>query len=175
MSPPDESVDDPRDAKPKGRSVDWDLVEAKVLDALRETAEVGRSAKPVLPAPLGERLEIQEELGTGAFEARKGGIIFKTILRGLTKYLTKKGVEEKEGALAGWLVNAFNVATETADTRSWTTLPQSVRMSRLWLPEGVHEVTVTLYDADADHQETFTIPDVKITRGQSTFLNYRVY
>ncbi len=130
----------------------------------------GRTVKSY--AQVVENLEVQ---ANGAFEARKGGIIFKTILRGLTKYLTKKGVEKKEGALAGWLVNVINVATETADTRSWTTLPQSVRMSRLWLPEGVHEVTVTLYDADADHQETFTIPGVKITRGQSIFLNYRVY
>ena len=129
----------------------------------------GRTIKSY--AQVVENLQVQ---ATGAFEARKGGIILKTILRGLAKYLTKKGVED-ENPVAGWLVNALNVATESADTRSWTTLPQFVRMSRLSLPEGVHDVTVRLYDSHGGGDEMFTIPNVRITRGQSTFLNYRVY
>ncbi|MFQ5510465.1 MAG: COG3014 family protein [Candidatus Krumholzibacteriia bacterium] len=119
-----------------------------------------------------ENLKVQ---ATGAFDARRGGIIFKTIVRGLTKYLAKKGVEKKEGVVAGWLINALNVATETADTRSWSTLPQFVRMVRLPLPEGEHDVTVRLYDAFGGQEESFTIPNVKIMRGRTTFLNYRVY
>jgi serine/threonine-protein kinase len=59
----EEPVGDPGDSE----SVDWDRVEAKVLDALRDTGELERPAELVLPAPLDERLEILEELGRGAF------------------------------------------------------------------------------------------------------------
>jgi hypothetical protein len=130
----------------------------------------GRTIKAY--AQVVENLAVQ---ATGAFEEKKGSIIFKTILRGLAKYLAKKGVEEEKGAVAGWLVNVLNVATESADTRSWTTLPQFVRMSQLDLPEGVHEIHVKLYDAYGNRQDSFTIPNVKIRRGKPTFLNYRVY
>ena len=130
----------------------------------------GRTHKSYAPV-----VENLEALALEAYENRKGGIIVKTIVRGLTKYLAKKSAEEKKGKVAGWLINAFNVATETADTRSWTTLPQSIRMSRLLLPEGTYDVEVTLLDVAGQKGDSFSIPNVIIKPGQSTFLNYRVY
>ncbi|MDH3215649.1 MAG: hypothetical protein OEN01_05050 [Candidatus Krumholzibacteria bacterium] len=120
-------------------------------------------------------VENVELLAFNAFEHRKRAILLKTIVRGLTKYLAKKGVEKKKGLVAGWLVNALNVATESADTRSWTTLPATIRMSRLTLPEGTYDVEIVLYDAFGFHEESFVIPQVKITRGRTKFLNYRIF
>ncbi|MEJ2720534.1 MAG: hypothetical protein P8181_05265 [bacterium] len=119
-------------------------------------------------------VENVDRLTVEAFEARRGLIMLKTVSRALAKYLAKKGVESKE-AWAGWLVNAFNVATESADTRSWATLPQTIRMARLVLPEGTHDVELTLYGHVVEDDETFVIEDVKITAGRSTYLNLRVY
>jgi hypothetical protein len=122
-------------------------------------------------APVVENID---RLTQEAFEARRGLIMFKTVSRALAKYLAKKGVEGKE-VWAGWLVNAFNVATESADTRSWATLPQTIRMARLVLPEGTHDVELTLYGYSVEDDETFVIEDVKIIVGRSTFLNLRIY
>ncbi len=122
-------------------------------------------------APVAENID---RLTQEAFEAKRGLIMLKTVSRALAKYLAKKGAESEE-VWAGWLVNAFNVATESADTRCWATLPQTIRMARLDLPEGTHDVELILYGYVVEDDETFLIEDVKITAGRSTFLNLRIY
>jgi len=78
------------------------------------------------------------------------------------------------GLFAGWLINIFNVATESADVRSWATLPQEIRMARLVIPEGTYDLALTLHGQFAEEDETYVIKGVEITAGRSTFLNLRV-
>ena len=37
-----------------------------------------------------------------------------------------------------------NMVTERADTRSWTTLPQEIRLQRVLLPVGEHQVQIQM-------------------------------
>lgn len=122
-----------------------------------------------------QMVENLDELAVRAFEARKGQIILKTIVRGLAKYLAKEGADDKQGEVAGWIINAINVATENADVRSWATLPGSIRMSRLVLPEGVHDIEIVLFDAFGGTDQTIVIPGVEVRAGQYHFMNYRIY
>jgi hypothetical protein len=131
----------------------------------------GDEFEPV-PATLVENLEV---LAFTSFEEGKPGILLKTILRGLVKYLAREKTEEKKGEVAGWVVNAINIATESADTRSWATLPQSIRMSRLVLPAGTYDIEVELVDPLGRPTDAFDIPNVAISAGKSKFLNFRVY
>lgn len=50
----------------------------------------------------------------------------------------------KENELAGILVNVLSFATERADTRSWTTLPEALWLARLPLTPGTHRLSFTL-------------------------------
>ncbi|UCG52356.1 MAG: hypothetical protein JSW58_02040 [Candidatus Latescibacterota bacterium] len=122
-------------------------------------------------APVVENLDV---LAHDAFGARQGSIILKTVFRALTKYLASVTARKKD-VIAGWVVNAFGVSTEAADTRSWATLPQTIRMARLVLPEGVYDLRLTLYGRFLEEDESFTIEDVEVVAGRPTFLNLRVY
>ncbi len=108
------------------------------------------------------------------FEAEYGMILFKTILRGLTKYLAA-GAAEQQDQLLGLVANLFNVVTETADTRSWLTLPDHVQLLRARLPAGVHDLTVELLDGSGRQIGTVVIPQVTVRTGDWTFLNHRVF
>jgi hypothetical protein len=44
--------------------------------------------------------------------------------------------------LAGLAVNVLNNATETADTRSWSTLPQAFFVTRIRLAPGRYQMVV---------------------------------
>lgn len=110
-----------------------------------------------------------------AFDQRKDTIFLKTVARALTKYLAKKKAEDKKGELAGWVVNIFNAATETADTRSWTTLPEKILMARLVLPEGRHTLTVHLLDEAGQLLDTVTVQDIEVIANKRRFMNYRVF
>jgi tetratricopeptide (TPR) repeat protein len=114
-------------------------------------------------------------LASRAFEEKEGRIYLKTIARALTKYLAKKKAENGKGEIAGWVVNIFNVATETADTRSWSTLPGRIFMGRLRLPQGTHDIELHLLDPSGRRADTVTIRGVAVKAHAQTFLNYRVY
>jgi hypothetical protein len=93
----------------------------------------------------------------------------------LTKYIAFKTAEEKKGEAAGFLVNLFNVATESADTRSWLTLPNNIQMSRLPLPAGTFDLKLTFYDQANREISSTNIPNVIIKENDYTFLNYRTF
>ncbi len=108
-----------------------------------------------------------------AFDSRIGKIMLKTVTRGLVKYLAKEGADD-QSEIAGWLVNLFNVVTESADIRCWSTLPQTIRMARLSLPEGIYDVELKLFGSHQQDDEVYTVEDVEIKSGRATFLNLRI-
>jgi hypothetical protein len=107
------------------------------------------------------------------FDAEFGKILLKTVARGLTKYLGTREAE-KVGKGLKWIVNLFVSATETADTRSWLTLPHSVFLVRMTLPAGEHTLRAIVDDGTGKVSEV-TIPGVVVSDGGWTFLSQRVY
>jgi len=119
-----------------------------------------------------------ENLGRQArvtFDAEKPSIFFKTILRGLTKYLASRGADDAGGQWAKLAVNIFGVVTESADTRSWLTLPEYVNLGRLSLPPGVYDLEVDLLGPDGRLLRTQTIEQVEVKAGDWTFVSRRVF
>ena len=108
-----------------------------------------------------------------AFAARQGIIMLKTVTRALTKYLAKEAADDKS-FFAGWLVNLFNIGTESADIRSWATLPRTIRMARLELPKGTYDLEIVLHGQSLEEDESYTIRGVEIRPGRATFANFRV-
>ncbi|RKX36725.1 MAG: hypothetical protein DRP64_18210 [Verrucomicrobia bacterium] len=109
------------------------------------------------------------------FEAEKPSIFFKTILRGLTKYLASRGAGEAGGDWAKLAANIFGAVTESADTRSWLTLPEHVNLARLSLPPGVYDLQVELLGHDGRVLQTETIAAVEVKPGDWTFVSRRVF
>jgi hypothetical protein len=70
----------------------------------------------------------------------------RAIARAVVKYQSQKSAQEQH-ALAGFLLTVTNLATERADTRSWTTLPQEIQMTRVVLPVGQQDVSIEIVNA----------------------------
>lgn len=72
------------------------------------------------------------------------GIIVRGILRAAAKTMSQKALMDQGGgaALAGIALNIANVITESADERTWRTLPATISIARATLPSGKHDVTV---------------------------------
>lgn len=119
-------------------------------------------------------VENLDRLATVAFQEKEGKILLRAIIRALGKYAMKKAADKKGEGL-GLLVNIAGAATENADTRSWSTLPQRILLARTWLPPGVYDLDVTLTGPSGEVSDRFTIPNVEVQPGRTTFLNYRIY
>ena len=70
----------------------------------------------------------------------------RAIARAVVKYQSQKNAQEQH-ALAGFLLTVTNLATERADTRSWTTLPQEIQLARVVLPVGQQDVSIEIVNA----------------------------
>jgi hypothetical protein len=73
-----------------------------------------------------------------ALDRAMGGILLRAIARGLTKYLATEAAQDKGGEGAGLLVNLLGLALESAETRSWRTLPYEIRMTTVEVRHGTH-------------------------------------
>lgn len=108
------------------------------------------------------------------FQDKQPTILARTVARGLVKYSASVKAKEKSKVL-GFIVNLFSAAIETADTRSWVSLPHNVQIGRLALPAGTHTLTLESLDNRGRVIETGTISDIDIRPGTRTFVSYRTY
>ena len=149
-------------------------------DTLRAAGHIGAQG-PFVRAATVQDLSV---LSNHAFEEAQPAIITRAVVRALAKYIAKKkadkeeekadGKKEKKNPLAGWLVQGFAFATEGADTRSWSLLPERILLARLELPPGRYRLDVRLLDANGQPAQNLSIPNVELQAGAVRLLNYRV-
>ena len=112
---------------------------------------------------------------------RNAAIKIRAIARATIKFVLAKAasdeIEKRAGTgfglLARIVTSATAAATETADTRGWTTMPAQIRMARLAVPPGKHDVSVTFTGRGGMPEGSFVFKDVEVKKGRRTYLNYR--
>lgn len=120
-------------------------------------------------------------IARGTLAEKNASIRLRAIARATVKFvLTRKAsgeVEKRGGAGLGLLAkiaaSAVAAATEVADTRGWATLPAQIRLARLALPAGTHDLTVVFYRKDGSADGSAVFRGVAIEKGRRKFLHYR--
>lgn len=69
-------------------------------------------------------------------------IVTRQIARLLSKEELRQQLTSKGGELGNLFANLYNIATEKADTRSWSTLPDSIHILRFNLSVGTHTLNM---------------------------------
>ncbi len=100
-------------------------------------------------------------------------MLLKTVARAITKEIARKGAK-KENEVLGWVINAVNVATENADTRSWILLPRRVDMVKAGIPPGTQQVTARFLDRSGYVVDEWTL-EVESRPGDIQILSVRSF
>jgi hypothetical protein len=140
-----------------------------VLRARSSDVRTGESAETT--AMLVENLDAH---ALRAYEEKQSTLFVRAIVRALIKYAAFNAADKKDEGL-GAVVNLFNVVTETADTRSWSTLPQAIWMARLDLPPGEYRIEADLYSDDGVKRASATFGGVQVRHGDMVFRSTRVF
>lgn len=101
----------------------------------RQLSVAGRTAETAI-------IEDIDRLARERLEDRLPGITARTMARIVAKKLAANKAGE-ENPLAGAFVDIAGMASEQADTRSWTTLPATVQIARLPVPPGERKIRVS--------------------------------
>jgi uncharacterized protein len=160
-----------------GREIEyWVSVAAPELqdDAPPPYVAVRASAGTAASHAAGARVSDLRRAARVTFDAEKPTIFFRTILRGLAKYLASRGAAGA-GKGVGQLVNLLGAVTERADTRSWLTLPGQIHVLRFSLPPGPHDVKLELLGPDGRVAAERTLENVVVRPGGWTFESRRVF
>ena len=114
------------------------------------------------------------------FHEEYSKIFISSAVRAAVKFLVTKEVQrqvnhkdENLGAIVDMLLTGLFTAAESADTRSWFTLPAQIREANVLLEEGTHEIRVQLLDAYEKVLDEHTFKNVQINRGRHTYLYLR--
>ncbi len=122
----------------------------------------------------GVLVEDVENIAIETFNKERPIILFRTLLRGVGKYLLFRQAKKKNEAL-GILTNLASVVSEQADTRSWQTLPNQIFMVRMPLPAGTHKLKYSFLNTNGQVHRSVPGPEIEIYPNQITFLNHRTY
>jgi len=131
--------------------------------------------------------ELVEDIGAIAEKDLADRIVrirTKAIARAAIKYAIQKGAEfaaEQAGGDYGALLSATTsiigniarFASEQADKRVWSTLPDQIWMSSMILPAGAHDLQVDFLTAQSILVESREILDVEIESGGRQFVILR--
>lgn len=104
---------------------------------------------------------------------RKARVVAKELLRVAAKQVIIHQVAQgmdgsrSEQLAAKMLLNVIGAVTEVADTRSWTSLPSGIYLSRTYLQEGTYKVSVKGCHAAETLYDSFTIK-----QGETKFIIY---
>jgi hypothetical protein len=131
--------------------------------------------------------ELVEDIGAIAEQDladRIARIRTKAIARAAIKYALQKAIETavrqsqtEYSALVGAIVqlggNIVRFATEQADKRGWSTLPDTIWMVSIVVPEGAHDVAIDFLDAQRSVVEARTILGIEVAAGGRRFVIVR--
>jgi len=90
-------------------------------------------------------------------------ILVRQLIRAATKAALAKTAEDQGGWVGSLVATAYNVFSESADLRSWLTLPADAQITRLALPAGEHAFSLVHKDSQAALELKASIKEKGIT------------
>jgi len=130
-----------------------------------------------IPAELAENIGaiLRQDLSD-----REPVILVRAITRALIKYAAAKAAESAGnrhnkalGRVLGAMVNVAGVATESADTRSWETLPDRIYAADFELPPGTHALRAVFQDDLGGALFRHDFNPIEVKSGDVVFLRAR--
>ncbi len=120
-----------------------------------------------------------EAIAVRGLRDRMAVLALKQAIRAVGKAVISKQISDASGpqgsggrAIAMILTSLFNVVSEQADVRSWTTLPANLQWVRIPLAPGEHHLTLALEGPGSADLQTRPIV-VTLEKGRKRFVNVR--
>jgi len=106
---------------------------------------------------------------------RLAGIIAKKVAGVVVKEAAAVAVQKAtDSEVAGLLTRLFLHVTDSADTRSWSTLPAKLQVARLTLPAGRHDVRLDMVRGIGNEVKAAKVwANVDVKPGSLQFLHFR--
>lgn len=106
-----------------------------------------------------EIIESVSEVAVENMEDRLAWMAAKSVARGLLKRELTQQLGDDHGGIGRLIGDLFAVITERADVRGWRTLPDNWQACRLFVPPGVHTLTLEAIGGQAGFLGSFELEE----------------
>jgi len=113
-----------------------------------------------------------DDIARRSFERKKPMMVARLIARTILKKAAAKNVENNNGSLAGLMVDVAGMVTETADTRSWLTLPKDIHFARFPVESGTYPASLSLIGLQGQLLQSIDLGEIEVKKGKITFLEH---
>lgn len=113
-----------------------------------------------------ELVQNYDQIAAATLEDRMTRVVLKAGARRSIKGQMNSQAKKNFGELGGLAMNVFTAATETADTRSWTTLPAAVYAARLPVTSGKQRLVLENKGKSGELEIEIKPGELKILRAQ---------
>lgn len=113
-----------------------------------------------------------EALAIRNLEDRMPILVLKQVLRAAAKGLVAATAADQGGPAAALVANVFNLLSEQADLRCWTTLPRDFQVARIPVPTGRQRLTLAFLDGSG-RRLAEQLVEADMAPGSRVFLNAR--
>jgi hypothetical protein len=88
------------------------------------------------------QLEDIERLASESLKDRTAWLVARSLVRTVVKRELRQKLDDEIGVTGAIIGDVFNMVTERADLRCWSTLPGSWAAARIFVPSGEHSLSV---------------------------------
>jgi hypothetical protein len=137
-------------------------------DSTRTPAPISVNVDNVNTQPLAMVTSL-DAMSKRALKDDMPGIILRGILRAAIKGGSQQALMHSNNSyamLAGVALNVVNVITESADERTWRTLPSAINVARFSIPTGKHEFTLGTKKQTLDINGSHTLIVARVINNQ---------
>jgi len=113
-----------------------------------------------------------EALAVRNLDDRISALALKQVLRSTAKGALAMTAGDQGGAIGVVALSLYNVVSEQADLRCWTTLPRNLQVLRIALREGRHDLVLAFQDAWGRRLQEKPF-SVEVRAGEMVFVNAR--
>ncbi|MDA3799727.1 MAG: hypothetical protein PF692_11680 [Kiritimatiellae bacterium] len=84
------------------------------------------------------------DLAVKSLQENLPAILARVVLRGLAKATAAKQMSDSMGGWGSLAATIYNIVTESADKRSWLSLPDNAQVIRTYMTQGEHELKLEI-------------------------------
>lgn len=115
-----------------------------------------------------------DAIARASLESHKAVMVARLIARTMAKAAIARQAQKQGGEFAGLLFDVAAFATETADTRSWLTLPKRIYLSRLPMDDGKYQASLSLFGQQGELIRKVNLGLITVESGEKTFIEKTV-
>lgn len=154
------------------RDVKFPILTPVITDTKKIKVKIDKESK-VVSEEKSKFIYDVESAAIKTFQDDQASLLARRVGAFVAKEVTARELSRRDDTL-GFLAWIFMHASERADLRQWSTLPETIQVARIYLTPGEYDISLQgLSGFGYETTDQFQVKKIKLEKGKTKFINFR--